>query len=85
MSVESQFAMLDISRQLARAEEQEYLVLLVQNNNIITALFYPHIKNFTVEMVVRSINKKYGQHVIAYRDNQDPHKIEIWHKEIALT
>ena len=74
-----------IGRELERAEEREYLSLLVQNSSIITAVFYPHIKQLTVELVVRHINLKYGKYVIAWCDSTNPHKIEIWYKEIALT
>lgn len=84
MDVIPEFDMADIVCQLQRAQELEYLSLLIQSNSVVTAVFYPHIKSSTVSIVVRHINLKYGKYVMAWRDTADPHKIEIWHKQIAL-
>lgn len=84
MSTSSELVMSDIGHQLERAQEMQYLSLLVQNDSVITAIFYPHIKSVTVDFVVKHINIKYGKHVLVWRDDQDPYKIEIWHKEIAF-
>ena len=76
--------MQQIGHQLRRAQEQEYLIELVENQSYITATFDTKIRNFTIESVIKHISIKYGEYVWVARNDTEPTKIEIWNKEISF-
>lgn len=82
--LDNDLIMAELGTQFRRVQEKEYLTLLTETPSHIIVKFKCTLRPFTIKMVIRHIEQKYGSHVWVFSTENDPFLFEIWDKRIAF-